>query len=824
MKSISTYPFFGASFVALIASMPVMAQDAPVAGKPAVADIINADIIVEARRRDESVQDVPLVVNTVTAQKIEALNLRDFKDIQTVVPGLTMNSNANGIGTTSSVRGVNFDANAAGNNGTIEYYLNESPITSGALFNAMYDIGQIEVLRGPQGTLRGRAAPSGSITIAHRKPDLDVAGGTATGTLNDIHGINVNAAVGVPIIAGKLAVRVAGLIENGRGNLVRSINSDTQPLARTKSGRIFLRFEPTDFLNFETMYQRTEIRAKQFDQVACGFLLGVGTQAQCPVLIEPKDRLAIERLPVSSKSVYDIFTGKAAARFAGQQLVYVGSYTHQKVDAFDAQDNGNAYPALNLGQFASNNTKIKVHELRLQNEERVAGAFDYVAGYFNSRLTAPTYLLSQRFVGTVAAPSVFTSASLRATRTSEESFFGNLSFHLGDRTEFSAGARNIKIKQVSSLGSVTVPGASATTGVPSPGPVATDVSGIVLSGTVNNLAFGNVDRSFAKTIYSASAKHRFSDDMMVYANFGTSFRPGNNVVRATVNARASALETSFLILPSETSKSYEIGLKSQLFDKKLTLNVAAFRQDFKNYPFRSPSGVFYLDYTTATTPAPGRIQTFNFVSPVPVRVNGFELEANWQPDSSLNLTANVAYALGKIRNGQVACVDLNGDSIPDNVTSAPSAAALFAAVGTNNVSTCPVNFRSATASPWNGNIQAEYSLPVAKTSEGFARALISYNGSSLNDPANALDNYGSAARVNLYVGIRDEDGRWELTLYGKNILNNADIRSTSNGPAFSTVGATTINSPYVGLGTPTSPGLVAPQEFGITARFSFGGR
>ena len=316
---------------------------------------------------------------------------------------------------------------------------------------------------------------------------------------------------------------------------------------------------------------------------------------------------------------------------------------------------------------------------------------------------------------------------------------------------------------------------------------------------------------------------------MAYANFGTSFRPGNNVVRATVNARSSALENSFLVLPSETSKSYEVGLKSEFLDDTLTINLAAFQQDFKNYPFRSSSGVFYLSYaSTATVPPAGaQVQSFNFVSPVPVRVRGFEAEIDFRPTDNLSLTANVAYALGKIQNGNVACLDLNADGVPDAATTAPSAAALFGTVGANNLSTCQVNFRSATASPWNANFQGEYHLPVGTSSEGFLRTLITYSGSSRNDPANAFDNYDAYARVNLYAGIRDADGMWELSIYGKNITDNDTVLATSNGPAFTALRSVTplpsatINSPYINLGNPSTPGLTAPREFGVTARVSF---
>ena len=79
-------------------------------------------IVVTARRRQETVQDVPAVVNPVTREQLERFNLRDVTDIAQVVPGLSLGNNANGVGGSASIRGVNFDVNASGNNPTIEFY------------------------------------------------------------------------------------------------------------------------------------------------------------------------------------------------------------------------------------------------------------------------------------------------------------------------------------------------------------------------------------------------------------------------------------------------------------------------------------------------------------------------------------------------------------------------------------------------------------------------------------------------------------------------------------------------------------------------------
>ncbi|MCB2080256.1 MAG: Plug domain-containing protein, partial [Novosphingobium sp.] len=164
-QSFRKYLACSAATIALLAGGDALAQDADDVG------ISDSEIIVQARRRDESLQEVPLVVNAVTSEEIDKLNLRDGTEIQNLVPGLQLSNNANGIGASGQVRGVQYDANTSANP-TVAFYFNDAPIDGGSVLQAMYDIGQVEVLRGPQGTLRGAASPSGSITFTTRKPDL----------------------------------------------------------------------------------------------------------------------------------------------------------------------------------------------------------------------------------------------------------------------------------------------------------------------------------------------------------------------------------------------------------------------------------------------------------------------------------------------------------------------------------------------------------------------------------------------------------------------------------------------------------------------------
>jgi iron complex outermembrane receptor protein len=107
---------------------------------------------------------------------------------------------------------------------------------------------------------------------------------------------------------------------------------------------------------------------------------------------------------------------------------------------------------------------------------------------------------------------------------------------------------------------------------------------------------------------------------------------------------------------------------------------------------------------------------------------------------------------------------------------------------------------------------------------GFVRGLLNINGDSRNIPTNAVDDVPAYALLNLYAGVRDADGRWEVTAYGKNIFNTFRVLSREAGAAAINVrdtlaaSTTSQNSNYRLITT------TAPREFGLTAKFSFGSR
>ncbi len=764
---------------------------------------VGTEIIVQARRRDESVQDVPVVVQAVTSENLTKLNIREFQDVQTLVPGLTLAQDANGIGSRATLRGIAYDVNASGNNGTVEFYLNDAPLSASIVFQSLFDVGQIEVLRGPQGTLRGRASPSGSITITTRKPDLYEPGGYMTGTLNDVGGWNLNGAINVPIISERLGVRIAGISEENDDNEVRSINSPLEPYRKTSGIRASVAAEPLDAVSLFFSYTATDRRIRTFDQVESATIFDPNA-APSPVLIEASDRLAVAASPRDIRQRFQVYNWQAELRQFGQKLNYVGSYNRQRYDSLEPDDKGGFYgpqfPELVTAAGLHTHTRAsqETHEVRLSNDSRVAGIFDYVVGAMWNNLKNPTDVAQDTLVWSGAPDAdplnllaAVTTPIERTGSTSERSFFGNITAHISDNTEISGGLRRIRYHSIGGL---------AINGVP--------------------VAAAEEDRVYHATIYSASASHRFNENLMAYASFGTSWRPGSstNAVIQRNNITPTPEQAALMFPEPEKSKSYEIGFKSDWFDRRLRVNVSAYHQTFENFGYFAPNSAF-----ASNTPAGPQTEVLRGIAVgVPAKVDGVEGELEFQATPNWSLGAVLSYAKSKVRDGSVPCNDyFPHDGIPDSSSQVPSYDEIMAATDGAGVALCQVNSSAGTSAPFSATFQTEYNLPLNGLGDAYLRGLVTYNGNSKNDPNNSVDDIDAYALVNLFAGVRDPQGAWEVGVYAQNIFDT-ERALARNATAYSLTvrspGANNINTPYRGV-------VYTPQrEFGVTARISFGSR
>jgi iron complex outermembrane receptor protein len=304
---------------------------------------------------------------------------------------------------------------------------------------------------------------------------------------------------------------------------------------------------------------------------------------------------------------------------------------------------------------------------------------------------------------------------------------------------------------------------------------------------------------------------------MAYFTFGTSWRPGVSVV-GDFNPTRTTLENSFLILKPEKSKSYELGLKATALDNRLRANLSLYQQDYTNFVYRAGgNGAYFIDQTRG----PG-VVGFNFVAGVPVRVRGVELDTAYQLTSDWDLGVLGAYSEGKIKNGLVPCNDYSPrDGIPDAISAPAPSIGTISATG-DVVSGCGVNYRASSAPLWSGTVHTEYRLPITGSLSAFARALLTLNGDSQNDPANPLDDYKSYELLNLYFGVRDPKGVWEASVFGKNVTNTQRVLQLSSAPAIA--GTASLVSNYYGGAVDGGIAMTPRREFGVNLRYNFGAK
>jgi iron complex outermembrane receptor protein len=395
-------------------------------------------------------------------------------------------------------------------------------------------------------------------------------------------------------------------------------------------------------------------------------------------------------------------------------------------------------------------------------------------------------------------PGVVDTAVLRGSTTEEVSVFANLTFHLGDKAEVSAGARYIDFESNSTL--------------------------LVNGGPPSPLDDGTRHAEEKPTVWNLAGSYRFTDDFMAYANIGTSWRAGPSVVG--IFRPATPNITQFTELDSEDSTSYEIGFKADFLDDRLRLNVSAFHQDFENFIYRGPS-VWYTNLGR-TGPVPAQ---FNFNANVDGTIDGAEVDLAFQATENFNVGLNFAYAKGEMDNGVVACNDFDGDGLPDSKPpAAPSVTQIQTAVGTPNplaeaVASCAVNDRLSFAPDWSATLQAEYAFPLTSSMDIFGRGLYTYYTDNVNDPNNAYDNVDAYGLLNLYAGLRSSDGAWEVALFGRNVTDTEEILTSGAAAAatpFTNLAAGGLGTSLAGPYMTTS--FTPLREFGLSVRYSFGSR
>ena len=218
-----------ASAIALLASTGAAAQT-PASATSETANAEVGDIVVTARKQNESIQSVPLSIRAFSSADIARSGITSIADIARRTPNLTFGDFGDIKLSPTSIRGVISSSGSAGADPAAGYYVDEVFVGQGAGASVdLYDIERVEVLRGPQGTLFGRNTLAGAISITTTKPS-DEFKASVTGTYGNYDYKRLGASVSGPIVPGVVQAKISGIFNKRDGisfNEIRKEDANT---------------------------------------------------------------------------------------------------------------------------------------------------------------------------------------------------------------------------------------------------------------------------------------------------------------------------------------------------------------------------------------------------------------------------------------------------------------------------------------------------------------------------------------------------------------------------------------------------------------------
>ncbi|HEX7947929.1 MAG TPA: TonB-dependent receptor, partial [Phenylobacterium sp.] len=232
-----------------------LAADAEVAAPSVGAQV--EELVVTARRREESLARVPVSVSVVTADALQKRTVSSESDLQTAVPGLVVRSTQGSSQFNYAIRGQSIDAFSASQPGVLNY-VNEFQSTALSA-SSLYDLASVQVLKGPQGTLFGRNTTGGAVLYTTARPSYDRASANAITRVGNLDLRYLEGAVNLPL-SSDLAVRIAGSLQKRDGFVRNIVNGEELSDIDRRSARGTISWRPTD--RFETTLVGEVNRAK----------------------------------------------------------------------------------------------------------------------------------------------------------------------------------------------------------------------------------------------------------------------------------------------------------------------------------------------------------------------------------------------------------------------------------------------------------------------------------------------------------------------------------------------------------------------------------
>ena len=756
-----------ASALFSLTAAPAYAQSS---ATPAAADDEDA-IVVTARRREENLIDVPIAITAITGDQLANRGAADITALAETVPNVTLESSRATNSTLSAfIRGVGQQDPVSGFEQGVGIYLDDVYLNRPqAAVLDIYDVQRIEVLRGPQGTLYGRNTIGGAIKYVTRRLD-DVAHLSARatyGSYNQADGvITGSVAVGESKVI-RIGGSLARLTRDGFGkNLTTGLENYDKDIW---AGRGTIELHGTGiFARLTGDYTHDTSNPRGGHRFIPGLISGA------PVLANVYDTRGGLNFPVQEVTAWGTSLFLEAEPAEGLTFRSISSY--RKDDSATPID-FDALPAVDVDVPGYYFNRQFSQEVQMLIDK---GRFNGLIGVYYLNASAQTQF-DVRLFTTINGLTGYTDADVD---TETMAAFADFTFDVSDQLSLSAGGRytwderSAKILRQNYLGggSPTFGGAGIPFGAPG-----TNFRG---------------KETFTKFTPRASISFKPNPDTTIYASFSQGFKGGGFDPRgAGSNApdlnndgmKSDAEIAQFLSFRPEQVNSYELGYKAAMFDRRLTVALAAFR----------------MDYTDVQIPGSvactiGGLPSFCGVvsNAGKARMQGFEAEGKLR--------------LGALTlNGSVGYIDAKYLSYITNIGGVPTQVAPF-----RRVQNTPA---------WTGAVSASYAVDVGEGRVDLGAGMSFKSKTFQFEIANPFLDQPAYQLVDASIVYHAPGKRWSLGVFGKNLT---DERIKTSGYTFMRANATTgvLVTPLasaLGKEGVLSAFYANPRQIFVTASVSF---
>lgn len=743
----------------LLNSHAVFAQEADTESEK------NIEVIqVSAQKRQQSIQDVPISMSAFSANAIEKMGATDFVGLTAAIPSINVQTGS-GAYPVTYIRGIGTNDTSIGADPSIGVYIDGvyASRMAGALTDFL-DVERVEVLKGPQGTLFGRNAIGGAISIITKKPDNEFGGKVAL-KMGSFGTQNASGVINLPISEDSLAVRAYGSMTKSDGwqnNTLSDVNGGKKD--RTNLG-FKVRWQPSD--NVEVNLSNTW---SDFDDVS-SYVDNIVSAFPISELTDKTDDSTVvngsvdlfgnpdNNLPATAP----IFTRELTEHWLDVEWTIDDSLTFNSLSTYrdftvftQREYDGTEYMiAENAGADETNNSVSQEFRLTSDTDSRF-----WVLGVSYLEEEAYLDLLLKAFdVGIPLAGSAFnggapfTERSTTQVDTTSIAVFGDANFKIDEQLSVTVGARYSKDDKSSSyLNGLHEDGLAAFGGLglvyPTPFQFV-DANGVYDPTAVTS---ENTWTDFSPRVV-VDYKH---DNILYYASVTKGYKSGafNSFPAPDLSNNLSVAPEARESVDPEQVTNYEIGIKANLLDQALTLNASYYFMDY------SELQVFQVDGTVTKLVNAGEASSA-----------GLEFDGRYILNNEFAINFNGTYMDTEFKEYVNGGIDYAGTPLLNSPK-------------------------------YSGSVTLDYENAL---DAGYLNAFITYSYKAKHLLANDYEQ-GSFNMLNANLSFTTQDEVWEFALYGKNLTDKVTFTQMSdNVKSFGARGVVRNE----------------PRSYGVSVRYNF---